>query len=157
MVTLEISALQREGIEARLSELDTEIGIMQRQREFFTQNISSAHLTLVLEYVYRTQFRPYGAEDLHDLKDDHRKQLGRLISSLNMPEELTFEKLARVLWVLESFSRNTRDPFGYGLHRASRIEPSTGFADFSSTRGFDFTTCECPGIAETVAELGIGN
>lgn len=157
MVTLEISALQREGIEARLSELDTEIGIKQRQREFLTQNIGSTHLTLVLEYIYRTQFRAYGTENLHDLKDDHRRQLGRLIGSLNIPEESTFEKLARVLWVLESFSRNTRDPFGYGLHGASRIEPSTGFADFSNTMGFDFTTCECPGIAETVAELGIGN
>lgn len=155
MATIPIAAIQKDGVGRRLSALEEEIRRSTSEQEFFAGMGEDPHLTLVLSYVHGNQFRR-SDKNPSRLEAEHVRQLGRSVSSVYMRDREQFHNLARMIWILDSSSRGPKDSFGYSLYKASGIDPSSGIFNMASIRGFEFTTLQCPGIAETVAGLGDG-
>lgn len=143
------------AIEDAATSLEKRIAEGTRQLAFINRHADDPRLRIIVESLYRHQVMQ-GEGGIPDLEKG-RNDLGRLYLSLaRTQEERQFAALSRLVWLLNSFSGVTRDARQLWLYKLEGLGKNLSLEALAGTKEFHFTTYQCPGLAETWAEMDIG-
>ena len=112
----------------------------------------------VLKLAYRHLSKPPEPADqkVVDVDTSGINTIERLCESFYAEDEAQFGNIARMSWLLNSFSTGLRRSGLYELNRIGSLNQKTSLEDLAEIRGFRIATYECPGLIETLAEFNVG-
>lgn len=139
-----------------ISALEETIASAVAHRRFLERHAKDdPWITLLLEFYHRNLFAQQTSNgNVVELDAKDARRLSRLRRSFYMKDEALFADLIRTLWLMRSFSNSTKN--SHWLNRISGLDSNLQVEELAYVRSFGVATYECPGLIETLPELGIG-